>query len=345
MREAIASCYFHSPMPSLMRRFRDGYQMVKIPEGGRPKFSIEKRKEPSARILIYHRVNDDNDPFFAATSTRLFEQQMRFISRYYKVVSLSELQRHLASGSPELVLAITFDDGYRDNYENAFPILNCYGLPATIFLATEGIDCCEPLWFERMIDAFQRTRREWFDLELGTPRRFALRTPAERLDANNCTFALLRRLANAERRQWFTRIIEYLDVPSDGRRGKMLTWDQVRKMNAKGIDFGGHTVTHPFVSRLTREELCWEVSECKRRVEAELQAPVRHFAYPNGREEDFAEWNKDVLREAGYESAVTTNWGLNYRSTDPMEMRRGQPWEEHPAVFAWKLDWYHLVND
>ena len=124
----------------------------------------------------------------------------------------------------------------------------------------------------------------------------------------------------------------------------MLTWDQVRRMKAHGIDFGGHSVTHPFISRLTREQVAWEVTECKHRIEEELQAPVEHFAYPSGREEDFGKWNEQTIRSAGYRAAVTTIWGMNYPSTDRMALRRGGPWEETPAQFAYKLDWYQLVN-
>jgi peptidoglycan/xylan/chitin deacetylase (PgdA/CDA1 family) len=115
-------------------------------------------------------------------------------------------------------------------------------------------------------------------------------------------------------------------------------------MKAQGIDFGGHTVTHPFISKLSPERVTWEAGECKRRVEEELQAPVEHFAYPNGREQDFGEWNRELIRQTGYRAAVTTIWGLNDGSTDRMELRRGGPWEETSALFAYKLDWYELVN-
>lgn len=124
----------------------------------------------------------------------------------------------------------------------------------------------------------------------------------------------------------------------------MLRWDQIREMQRRGIDFGAHTVSHPFVSRLTPEQGCYEISECKRRIEEELQLPVEHFAYPNGREEDFSPWNKDLLRAAGYRAAVSTIWGMNDQETDRMELRRGQPWETNVAQFACKLDWYQLAN-
>ena len=124
----------------------------------------------------------------------------------------------------------------------------------------------------------------------------------------------------------------------------MLTWDQVRIMKTQGIDFGGHTVTHPFLSRISSSQAAWEAGECKRRIEDELQAPADFFAYPNGREEDFGSWNKSVIRSAGYRAAVTTIWGTNETSTDRMELRRGGPWEERLESFAFKLNWYQLVN-
>ena len=139
-------------------------------------------------------------------------------------------------------------------------------------------------------------------------------------------------------------ILRKLAVVEGGRNGKMLTWEQIRQMRKQGIDFGGHTVSHPFISNLTREQAVWEISECKRRIEEELQQPVAHFAYPSGREEDFGRTNKELVQAAGYRAAVTTIWGPNSPATDPLELRRGGPWEETVALFASKLDWYQLVE-
>jgi peptidoglycan/xylan/chitin deacetylase (PgdA/CDA1 family) len=258
---------------------------------------------------------------------------------------MAEVSRRLEGHSREMVVGVTFDDGYRDNYEHAFPILKRYNIPATVFLTTGSLDSGEPLWFEAMAEAIKQSSQEYLDLEFDIPRRFWLRTQPERLDANGRLFALLRELTDAERRTRLDEILARLGAPKEcERRGKMLSWDQVRLMKANGIDFGGHTVTHPFLSKLTPGDAAWEVAECKRRVEQEIQSEVDLFAYPNGREEDFASSSKDILREAGYRAAVTTIWGMNYRSTDPMELRRGGPWEDDPALFALKLDWYQFAN-
>lgn len=345
VRRAAARCYFHLGGPAVTRLIRSRYQASASPDGSLLRGSWTRRIKPAGRILYYHRVNDEKDRFFPSMPLAVFERQMRHLARRYKVVSLSGLLDHLASGSPETVLAITFDDGYRDNFENAFPVLRRYRLPATIFLTTGSLDSGEPLWFEILAGALKTTSREFLDLEADLPRRFWLRNPEERLRANNELFALLRTMVEKERQRWLTLILRELDAPdAAGRTKMMLTWDQIRSMKKQGIDFGGHTVTHPYLSRLTREAVTWEISECKRRIEAELQEPVAHFAYPNGREEDFTPWNKETLRSAGYQAAVTTIWGLNYESTDRLELRRGQPWEEDEALFAYKMDFYQLVN-
>jgi peptidoglycan/xylan/chitin deacetylase (PgdA/CDA1 family)/CelD/BcsL family acetyltransferase involved in cellulose biosynthesis len=344
VRQATAACYVHSGAPALVRYLRGRYEVSMQSNGRLPRLAWRRRTGCGARIFYYHRVNNDRDPFFPAIPADAFEAQVRYLARHYRVVGMSELRRHLESGdSLDTVVGLTFDDGYRDNYEYAFPILQRYGVPATIFLSTGSIDSGEPVWFEQIAEAVKTTSREFIDVEMDLPRRFWMRTEAERLESHSRIFRLLQTLADGERRHWFAEILRLLGA-GGGRRGKMLTWDQARAMKAHRIEFGGHTVTHPFLSKLTAEQAVWEVSECKRRIEEELQAEAGFFAYPNGQEEDFAASNKEILRAAGYRGAVTTIWGLNYRWTDPMELRRGGPWEDHPDLFALKLDWYQLAN-
>ena len=345
LQRAAAQCYFHFRLPALTRPIREQYQLNVSPNGKLPKLSFTRRTEPSARILYYHRVNDERDSFFPAISTALFEREMRFVAEHYQVVSLTGALDHLERGNKGTVVAITFDDGYQDNYLNAFPILQRYDLPATIFLTTGSLDSREPLWFELLAQALKKTEQESIDLEIDIPRRFWTRTQAERLDANGKIYALLRALPDAERQHWLYEILKGLGAEGSGDRGnRMLTWDQVRLMKKDRIDFGGHTVSHPFMSKVTREQAAFEVGQCKHRIEEELQSPVETFAYPSGREEDFGQWNEQIIRNAGYRAALTTIWGMNYQSTDRMELRRGGPWEETEAQFAYKLDWYQLVN-
>ena len=242
----------------------------------------------------------------------MFDQQIQYVSRHYRVVSLSDAVDHLNGGPVETVVAITFDDGYRDNYLNAYPILQKYGVPATIFLTTGSIDSREPVWFEQVLQALKETAREYVDIEIDLPRRFWLRTMAERLAANGQIFQLLKALLMPTGVwEWRTSCGSSEATSTGERTGKMLTWDDVRLMKQNGMDFGGHTVSHPFsFPRMAGDRVAWGSVRVQAAHRAkEMQSPVRHFAYPNGRgEEDFGAWNKSLIRDAGYDAAVTTIW-------------------------------------
>jgi peptidoglycan/xylan/chitin deacetylase (PgdA/CDA1 family) len=345
-RQALANCYYYSPLRWVAPPLRHRFRLRVSGRGGLPRVGLERRREPSVRILYFHRVNDEADPFFPSSSVEQFEREIRYVAQNYRVVSLGEAVRRLSAGGPcEPVVALTLDDGYEDNCSVAFPILEKYGLAATIFLTTGALDSQKPLWFERLCLAIKKTPHGSVDLELEIPRRFHFRNDAERLSANSQIYGFLRNLPDCERQERLAEILRVLGVRDEGERdGKMLTWDQVRFLKSKGIDFGGHTVNHPFLSRLTPGNATWEVSECKRRIEFELQEPVEYFAYPSGREMDFSEASKQAVRDAGYRAAVSTLWGMNHPATDRMELRRGQPWEDQGSVFAAKFDWYQWVD-
>jgi peptidoglycan/xylan/chitin deacetylase (PgdA/CDA1 family) len=344
MRTALARCYYHSPLPWLLTPLRNRYRIQVSDDGGRRRIGWRKRSGPNVRIFFFHHINDNHDPFLPSTPTAVFEGQMRFIARHYTVVSLEEAVRRLREGGPPgPAIVITFDDGYQDNYSTAFPILQRYGLPATIFLATGSIDSQEPPWFEHLALAIKHTSRQHVDIDALSSPRIWLRDEAERLRANSEIYQFVRALPDGERRRWVSEIVSQLGGEG-GRRDQMLSWDQIRLMHRSGIGFGGHTVSHPFVSRLEPAQAAWEFSTCKQRIEEEIQTPVKHFAYPSGRAQDIADWNKRAVAAAGYEAAVSTHWGMNDPATDRMELKRGGPWEHNPALFAVKLDWYQWAD-
>src|SRR5262249_48029078 len=143
----------------------------------------------------------------------------------------------------------------------------------------------------------------------------------------------------AERDVASDEIARALKVVLDGAP-RMLRWAQVREMHGDGIEFGAHTVNHPILSSLRPEAAFNEIAHSKRVIEETLQAPVRHFAYPNGTAEDFDRGTEELVARAGFTSAVSTIFGVNTSTTNRYALRRGGPWEEDPAVFGVKLWWY-----
>jgi len=119
----------------------------------------------------------------------------------------------------------------------------------------------------------------------------------------------------------------------------MLGWDQIRQMKKDGISFGAHTVTHPALGGLPSSRLKEEILGSKRTIENRLQTPVRHFAYPFGKQSDFGWQAKQVIQAAGFQTAVTTIPGVNGPGQDLLELRRMSLDEPDLGMFGIKLDW------
>src|SRR5438132_7362256 len=119
-------------------------------------------------VLLYHRVNRERDPFFPSVSVTAFEAQMRYLARNFNVLSLNDICQRIGEGREirPWPVAITFDDGYRDNYLYANPILKKYRLPATIFVPTGYIETGLVLWNDRIAQAIKQTQRKEIALTL-----------------------------------------------------------------------------------------------------------------------------------------------------------------------------------
>jgi peptidoglycan/xylan/chitin deacetylase (PgdA/CDA1 family) len=305
---------------------------------------VKRRRSRNVQILTYHRVNDDHDPFFPATPLHVFEKQMEYLAANFNVCHLDEaVERMRKRDVPDNTVVITFDDGYRDNYLNAFPVLKRLSVPVTIFLATDAIEYGSVLWHDRVFSAFRETRVPFLKEYGRMKNEYSLLTLGEKLLAQKEVLKFLRSLDEAERLIWVDRLIERLSVDNLKERSDlMLTWEEVRIMHRAGVSFGSHTVTHPILSKIPMEKAREEVERSKQLIEERLGAPVQTFAYPNGTAEDFNVATKQMLKEAGYLCAVTTIFGTNKTGQDLFELQRGKPWEEDLPSFALKLNWYEF---
>jgi peptidoglycan/xylan/chitin deacetylase (PgdA/CDA1 family) len=294
-------------------------------------------------ILTYHRVNDDRDPFFSALPTAVFESQMEHVARSYRVLPLGDLVDRLQRGGlPRNALAITFDDGYRDNLTHAAPILARLGLPATIFLATGFIGTAEVPWFDRLAQGLKKTSEVSLRMPWGD--EVDLAGDPARLRAMTQTLEHLKRIPDEERHRVLEALLAALGV-TDQRTFKnlMLSWDDVHALQGLGFTIGAHTVNHPILSRVTPQRAWTEILGSRTMIESACGTAPRAFAYPNGGAADYTDTVRRLVREAGFTCAVTTRFGLNTPNTNPWELRRGGPWEHHLPTFALKLAWYRLA--
>jgi peptidoglycan/xylan/chitin deacetylase (PgdA/CDA1 family) len=322
-RRAVASGLYHAGLLSIVRRLESKFEISSV-EGSRlPRL----RRSVSSKfgILCYHRVGTEGVPVFSRLPPVVFERQMRYLKNHYRIVPLGQLCRELLGGSDAPpTLAITFDDGYRDLYTYAFPVLQKYSIPATIYLIGKSMQTGEAPWYDRIFVAIGAFSDPVLEVELNESREFTLSNSVARAAAAWEIVCYLRSIPDVRRRKWCFDFEQRLHPPALQLEGRMLNWGQVRAMQNGGVSFGAHTMTHPCVSQLNSTQLQEELVQSREGLEEGLQAAVEDFAYPFGKSSDCSATAEAVLARSGYRSAVTTTAGLNTPGANPFRLRRMQ---------------------
>jgi peptidoglycan/xylan/chitin deacetylase (PgdA/CDA1 family) len=283
-------------------------------------FRMINRRRPL--ILTYHRFSETEDE--TSTSAAAFDQQLAYLTAHYRLIPLSSLIEQLnGKGAPPGTAAITIDDGYRDSYEIAFPLLRHYGVPATVYVVTEFTEGRIWLWTDKMRYLTSRAVSQEATTTIdGAPVRIALWDKRSRMAAAERLNTALKRLDDQAKEEAIVRVAATLgaslpETPPDEYAA--IDWRQAREMDANGVEIGSHTVTHPILTRIDDRRLEWELKESRARLEARLKRRIEHFCYPNG---DYDERVRSAVAQAGYDSAVTTVSGLNDAGEDRLSLRR-----------------------
>lgn len=276
------------------------------------------RRSDEVCIIGLHRVLGVGEYGQAASQPAIvmreetFDRLLAFLKSRFRVLALEEfLAGNGAAAGYRPRCLITFDDGWRDTYSTAWPLLRRHGLPATVFLATGFLGTERTFWVERLLYLWRdESRRDalrahfWRQI----PAAVAGDDPEPIIEA-------LKRTAAARRE----RILEpVLNGAGAGPADRMMSWEQAREMAGDGISFGAHTVTHPLLTFEQDETVERELADSRRAIEERLGRPARAFAYPNG------DWDERVrscvLRN--FESAFTTASGWHRRGQDRFTIRR-----------------------
>lgn len=293
---------------------------------------------PRLSVLIYHRVFGEPDPLQPGVVDReRFERQMRAVSRFFRVLPLSKAVKRLYDGTlPARALAITFDDGYRDNVDVALPVLQRARLPATFFIATGFLDggC---MWNDRIIEALRQSDVETVDLSAFDAGRHELsRARAERGAGIEGILRSVKHLSPGVRRaagEHVERLAGASAPPS-----LMMREADVRLLRDSGMEIGAHTVSHPILACLPDGEALAEIDDSRRRLADITGDPVRLFAYPNGRPgNDYDDRHVEIVRELGFDAAMSTVWGCATATSDRLQLPRFTPWDRAAPRFIARL--------
>lgn len=293
--------------------------------------ALRRRRSHVGIILYYHGVIPDrmDRGWLTADMVResLFQRHLDFLAEHYHVVPLSHIAAAAAGQGPPLppnACTITFDDGFRNNLQYAVPALKARGMTATFFVTSGFLDGQVHLWWllvKRCFALAQRDGRPVVIPGLGT---FETASPEEAEQSYLKALLLLKRVSAAERTKWL-KLLRDLGPGAEDALGGIhdpLSWDEVRRLIAEGMEVGAHTLTHPILSCEPPEMARQEIEESIRRVRDETGRRQIPFAYPNGQPGDFTPDTERATREAGAYAAVAGFAGWVQPGSDLYALRR-----------------------
>ncbi|MCZ8133019.1 MAG: polysaccharide deacetylase family protein [Steroidobacteraceae bacterium] len=274
---------------------------------------------------MYHRFSQH--PEHRRLHRSEFERQLDVLHRQFRVVSLGEYGGWLAEGRPvpPRVAIITVDDGYRDFYEVAYPLLRERGLPATLFVATDAVDHGAWLWPDRVEYVLDRTVSRHVVLEAqGYRMELPVGDAAAKQPAWAAFVAHALAVPNESRLEMLRQLEEAagVAVPAEAAGGyRVCNWAELRELASHGIEIGGHTRSHPVVSRLDPGQLDDEIAGCRARLAEKLGVAPNTFCYPNGMPGDVNAEARLAVQRAGYVCAVVAHSRYS-RSVDRFLLER-----------------------
>lgn len=218
------------------------------------------------------------------------------------IISLEEACRKITKADTDPFVVLTFDDGYRDNYHNLFPLMSRLQVPFTIFVTTGLVDRKIPMWWDAIEPLASSSGRAG---DSATPSHNATNAPLTSLAT--LTEQFRERDPSGQRDLLATLARESNEIDEQFAYERALTWSMLREMSASGLlTVGAHTEHHPMLNRLTRSEVQAELAYSRERLQGEIGLPVDYLAYPYGQPWEVGSLARDVAKELGYKAAFST---------------------------------------
>jgi peptidoglycan/xylan/chitin deacetylase (PgdA/CDA1 family) len=266
-------------------------------------------------VLAYHRIGDgsyaETDRGVWSASAEAFAAQLRCLKQSTDVITTADIPDVLRRQRGRFSL-ITFDDGYRDNYEVAFPILRAERLTALFFVTTGFLDDRRPAWWDEIAWMIRHSPRTGLSASPWLPEGIRFDEP-DREQAIGKALHLYKSLPGNKTADFLEHLAEATRsgrCPKSISESLWMTWDMVRAMQSAGMSLGGHTVNHPVLARLNPEQQQAEIDGCAERLRAELNISMRWFSYPNGKRGCFNVDTRDALRRRGVEFGFSYYGGV-----------------------------------
>lgn len=300
---------------------------------------------PVAAILIYHRIIElPEDRHNLAVFPDNFASHLEYIQEKYSPMSLSDLAECLQIHDlPHRAVVITFDDGYADNFLKAWPLLEMYQVPATIFTVSGAVNSRREFWWDELERIFYFIENLPEQLSLCIQEQ-GLSWPLSNMKQRQAAFKdihqRLRLLPVVEREKVLKDLANWAGTTQNGRSENLpMKYSELCQIaQSKFIEIGAHTKTHPVLSTQSPEDQYEEIVESRLELEKILDKQVRTFSYPYGNPEDFTQQTVEIVKSAGFSAAVTTIQGGVEPGDDRYQLKRCEVNNWNVDLFKRKLD-------
>ncbi|HEY4008870.1 MAG TPA: polysaccharide deacetylase family protein [Acidobacteriaceae bacterium] len=299
--------------------------------------------KPGILVINHHRIgNPGSSRFdrgvFSATVEQL-DRQIAYLKRRFPIVAGEELLALGTSGKPlkRMHVAVTFDDGYLDNYTNTFDVLRHHGCAATFFLVPTYVGTNTVPWWDAIAYLVRNSPHSALTLDIPVP----LTVPLEG-DRERAILAVLRHYKRADniRQDEFLNHLQAAagcEIPHPGRR--FLDWNEANEMQAAGMVIGSHTFSHRILSQLSEEQQRQELTQSRSILEQHMQRPVLTLAYPVGSTTAFTPSTERLSADAGYKLCFSFYGGVNIPDRfRPTNLLRNS-FEPDELVFRNQISW------
>lgn len=277
-------------------------------------------------VFLFHKVPIATDPLVPHELDQArFEVVLDFINEHFTICPLADAVRLLAEDRlPDRCAAITFDDGYRDWHQGVAATLARRSVPATFFITTGQFEG-RPMWHERLANVVRLCAGNVLDTSSVRLPAIPTGSPTERAAAVQALEYHFKYLPLVVRDRFLLRLEE--SVGATAATVPVMSPEDLTSISNLGFEIGAHTHDHPILGLCDAALARDEIGKTREILEGIVKRPVRSFAYPNGRPGvDFSHRNIDMVKAAGYDYAVTTQWGVARSTTSPYQIPRFTPW-------------------
>ncbi|WP_421782403.1 polysaccharide deacetylase family protein [Kiloniella litopenaei] len=287
-----------------------------------------------ATILLYHGVtatpSEGIENFSGKhVSAAAFDKQMAFLKEHANVMSLQDMSEALQEKTelPPNTVAVTFDDGFRNNNSVARPILEKHGIPATFYISTGFINTSRLFWVDRVEHAINTSPLKAIELSVeGNRITLDLSSDERKITSVVAIKTRMKTMPPEQRDQTLLELEKACQStvePSGVENYQMMSWDELRELHASPLlEIGGHTVNHEIMSYLAPDELEFEITACLDTLRSELGPEIRDYSYPEGQSEHFNQTVIDRLKAHGITLCPSAMHGTNSAGSDPFRLKR-----------------------